>query len=126
MAGPQTAGTNLCLQRRDHPLADGIAAVVRMLDHEVERLELLADEIVHPIKLRLVLRIRLEFVTHRAVLPNVVPVATGPHARSAPENTPNVPVVVLSSPVRAIPQRDQGTTKFRVSERLSENATVMT
>ena len=83
VAGPQTAGTNLRLQRRDHPLANGIAAVVRVLDDEVERLELLADEIVHPIKFRLVLRIRLELVTHRAVLPNVSP--------SPPDPTPGAP-----------------------------------
>ena len=64
VAGPQALVLHLLLQRLDRASGDRVGLVVRVAEHEVERLDLLAHELVDPVELFLELRIGLEIPRH--------------------------------------------------------------
>ena len=66
MRGPQAALLDDLLQRRDERLADRVVEVVRLLDDQVERLALLAHEVLDPRELRGVLGVGREVPRHRS------------------------------------------------------------
>ena len=63
--GPEAAPLDQLLQGRDELAADGIPEVLRMPHHEVDRLELIAHEAVHPVELSLISVVGLEVPGHR-------------------------------------------------------------
>src|SRR6185503_4927685 len=58
--GPQTPLAHLVLERRDQLLADRVVDVIRVRHHEVERLDLVAHELLDPVEVLLELGIGLE------------------------------------------------------------------
>ena len=67
MARPQSSLTNLFLQRSDQRVAHRIGHVVAVLDDELQRLDLGAYELGHPVEFGLELRVRLEVPCHRCL-----------------------------------------------------------
>src|SRR5208337_5273672 len=65
MAGPQLALLDLGLQRPHQRVAFRIAHVIRMaVEHELERLDLLAHEFFNPVEFLLELRLGFKIPTH--------------------------------------------------------------
>ena len=64
MAGPQAAVADLLLEWGDQGLAHGILHVPRVVDDLIDRLDLVAHEVIDPIELGLELRIGFEVPTH--------------------------------------------------------------
>ena len=71
VGGPQTAVLDLLLQRTDHGHGRLVALVVRIAEHQVERLDVLTDELVHPVELELVVGVGAEVPCHAATLTHV-------------------------------------------------------
>ena len=67
VAGPQAAVAHLLLQRGDQGLAHRILHVPRVMNDLIDRLDLVADEVVDPIELGLELRIGFEVPTHDSI-----------------------------------------------------------
>src|SRR5215467_768770 len=110
MTGPQLALFHFGLERSYQRVALGIAHVIRMAEHVVERLDFLAHELLDPIQLLLEFRFGFKIPTHdnspssRSVLPVWVlsilsarTMATSP-ARFASEGPPP------ASPARSGPR----------------------
>src|SRR5688500_2037959 len=82
MARPQLARLHFLLECPHDRLGPLVALVVRIVEHEVERLHLLTDEAVDPVELLLECRLGLE-VPHR-LPPGSSAVLVSTVARSAP------------------------------------------
>ena len=96
VARPQPAVAHLLLQRRDQRLADRVAHVPGVLDDLVDRHDLLADEVVDPVELLLVVVVGLEVPAH--VVSSVHPsVGNGDETETPPSTVITVPVVKLDA-----------------------------
>ena len=87
MGGPQAPLPDLLLQRRDELLADRVLHVPGVVDHEVERLDLLPHERLDPIEFLLELGLGLEIPTH-AISFWRRPTGGGRRRRRAPRTRP--------------------------------------
>ena len=68
MAGPEAALLDLALEWWDDFLADRVGEVVGRLHDEVERLDLLTNEVIDPVELLLELGVGLEIPRHGVLL----------------------------------------------------------
>src|ERR1700722_1024277 len=104
MAGPEFALAHLLLQRPDELVAPRVLDVARVPKDKVERLDLLADKGVDPIKLGLKIRLCLK-IPHRGLSATVLKAIRAAEDRHRPGGSVRQHRKRAGRPGRALPRR---------------------